>query len=221
MAFEVFDFRRDGPLSRNFFVSPQIRARFLRLEAGQVAMRHSHDLGQEVFLVLEGRCEFEIGGHREVLGPGQACVARVDEFHQVRAVGGEPVTMYLSVTPHIQPTHTYLNETGEHLPPRYSAAYAPPDSAPDTAGARSTAELVDVQGVALTRLVEAVEKAEKAHERLAAQLKRKLAAGDKQTAIGEVDAMWSELKAIFRATAQLAEQWNDLAARFADESAGR
>ena len=41
MALEVFDYRND---IRNVFVSPQIRSRFLRMEPGQVADRHSHDL---------------------------------------------------------------------------------------------------------------------------------------------------------------------------------
>ena len=46
----------------------------MRMEAGFVAEPHSHDLGHEVFLVLEGRAEFDIDGEKEVLGPGQMCV---------------------------------------------------------------------------------------------------------------------------------------------------
>ena len=34
----------------------------MRMEAGEVAAPHSHDLGHEVFLVLEGSAEFEIDG---------------------------------------------------------------------------------------------------------------------------------------------------------------
>src|SRR6266540_3543756 len=93
MSFPVYDYRSD---IRNLFVTPQLRSRFMRLEAGAVAQRHSHDLGHEVFLV-----------------------------HSVRAVGDEPMIMYLSVTPHLQPTHTYWSETGERLPHRFlpSSAY--------------------------------------------------------------------------------------------------
>ena len=52
-------------------VTPQIRSRFLKMEPGQSAQRHSHDLGHEIFLILEGRVEFEIDGEIEALGPGQ------------------------------------------------------------------------------------------------------------------------------------------------------
>ena len=90
MPLDVFDYRTDV---RNVVITPEIRARFLRLEPGEVAERHSHDLGYEVFLVLEGQCEFEIDGARAVLGPGQMCFARVDQLHQVRTVGNEPMTM--------------------------------------------------------------------------------------------------------------------------------
>ncbi|MFH1572349.1 MAG: cupin domain-containing protein, partial [Acidobacteriota bacterium] len=78
MGFEVYDYRKD---IRNILVTPQIRARFMRMEVGEVSggqrpgRGHSHDLGQEVFLVLQGRAEFEIDGETKVLGPGQMCVA--------------------------------------------------------------------------------------------------------------------------------------------------
>ena len=38
------------------------------------------------------------------------CYALVDEPHSVRVLGDEPVYMYLSVTPHIQPTHTFFDD---------------------------------------------------------------------------------------------------------------
>ena len=103
MPLEIFDYRTD---IRNLLVTPHIRSRFLRMEPGQVANRHSHDLGHEIFLILQGRAHFEVDGEEAELGPGQLCVARVDEPHQVRVVGDEPMVMYLSVTPHVQPTHT-------------------------------------------------------------------------------------------------------------------
>src|SRR5437899_8591134 len=103
MEFTVFDYREDV---RNVLVTPQIRSRFLRMEPGQVARRHSHDLGHEVFLVLAGKAVFEIEGETAELGPGQMCVVLADQLHSVRVAGDEPMTMYLSVTPHVQPTHT-------------------------------------------------------------------------------------------------------------------
>ena len=100
MAIPVYDFRNDV---RNVLVTPQIRSRFLRMEPGQVAQRHSHDLGHEVFLVLSGRAEFEIEGETVELGPGQICMVLADQLHAVRVVGDEPMTMYLSSPPTSSP----------------------------------------------------------------------------------------------------------------------
>ena len=83
MGFEVYDYREDV---RNVLVTSQLRSRFMRMEAGFVAEPHSHDLGHEVFLVLEGRAEFDIDGEKEVLGPGQMCVALVDQLHGIRVL---------------------------------------------------------------------------------------------------------------------------------------
>src|SRR5207237_7658639 len=96
-----------------------------RMEPGQFGRRHSHDLGHEVFLVLAGRAAFEIEGETAELGPGQMCVVLADQLHSVRVIGAEPMTMYLSVTPHVQPTHTSWSDEGERLPPHFmpSTAY--------------------------------------------------------------------------------------------------
>jgi quercetin dioxygenase-like cupin family protein len=59
MGFMVYDYREDV---RNVLVTPQIRSRFMRMETGEDSGAHSDDLGQEVFLVLQGRAEFTIDG---------------------------------------------------------------------------------------------------------------------------------------------------------------
>ena len=118
MALDVYDFRREED-QRNVLVTPQIRSRLLRLEPGPGEEEfHSHDLGHEIFLILQGRCFFEIDGEEAELGPGQMCVALADQPHRVRVVGDEPVIMYLSVTPHIVPTHTGRTVDGGRRPPR-------------------------------------------------------------------------------------------------------
>ena len=72
MAFEVFDYRTDN---RNILVTPEIRARLMRIEVGELSggnrpgRGHSHDLGHEVFLILQGQAEFEIDGETRVVGP--------------------------------------------------------------------------------------------------------------------------------------------------------
>ena len=54
MPIEVYDYRRDV---RNLVIMPEIRSRFMRMEPGAVSPGHTHDLGQEVFLVLERELE--------------------------------------------------------------------------------------------------------------------------------------------------------------------
>ena len=84
MALKVYDYRTDV---RSVLVTPQIRSRFMRLEAGEAAEPHSHDLGHEIFLVLDGRAEFTIDGETGEVGPGQMCVALVDQLHSLRVLG--------------------------------------------------------------------------------------------------------------------------------------
>ena len=92
MALTVYDYRTDV---RSVLVTPQIRSRFMRLEAGEAAEPHSHDLGHEIFLVLDGRAEFTIDSETGEVGPGQMCVALVDQLHSLRVLGDKPMTMYL------------------------------------------------------------------------------------------------------------------------------
>ena len=60
MAFRVFDSRTD---IQNLIIQPDIRARFLQMEPGEENVPHSHDLGAEIFLILDGQAEFVIEGH--------------------------------------------------------------------------------------------------------------------------------------------------------------
>ena len=120
MALEVFDSRTDV---RNLFITPEIRARVMRFQPGEVSHGHTHDLGHELFVVLEGQAEFTIAGESAVLGPGQICVARAGEWHEIRTQAEQPMTLYLSVTPHIEPTHTQWDrEGGTRLPYRYGSS---------------------------------------------------------------------------------------------------
>jgi len=207
MSIEVFDYRTDV---RNVVITPEIRSRFLRMEPGEVAVRHSHDLGHEVFLVLEGQCEFEIDGDRAVLGPGQMCFARRDQMHQVRTVGDAPMTMYLSVTPHIDPTHTIWDERGRKRPYHYGGATideraAQPEPAEDFS---ATTE----RHLAAARFLEAA-----AHANASAQaagveaLTAAIAANDRQAVRAAIDGMWAPLFQTYRSLLELSETWNALA----------
>jgi quercetin dioxygenase-like cupin family protein len=207
MGFPVYDYRKD---IRNLLVTPQIRSRFLRLEGGQVAKPHTHDLGHEVFLMLQGRAIFEIDGEKEELGPGQMCVALVNQMHGIQVVSNEPVIMYLSVTPHIQPTHTMWTEDGRRLPHRFV-----PSKAYDVETDASTPidQLLDRFVAAAQGVAEAAQGSARTQRQLAATLKKALARGDQDAATTARSAMWEALFRTYEKVYSLADIWNDLAPR--------
>ena len=192
MGFPVYDYRTDV---RNVLVTPQIRSRFLRMEPGQSAQLHSHDLGHEIFLILEGRVEFEIDGETETLGPGQMCVALADQPHKVRVLGDEPMTMYLSVTPHIHPTHTPRTQDGERLPPNFAPASAY-DVEPDMQV--SVSELVTRQIHAAQRLAELTQTCAAVQEEMGHQLRTAVAKGDEQTTTAAREAMREAIYPVYQ-----------------------
>ena len=208
MPIDVYDYRTDV---RNVVIMPEIRARFLRMEPGEVGPRHSHDLGQEVFLILEGQCEFEIEGEYAVLGPGQMCFAAANQMHQVRTIGDQPMTMYLSVTPHIEPTHTFWDDQGNRLPPRYGSATANERAAHPTPPARVT-ELIERHQTAARSLAAVAEETAKAQETGAAALTAALAVGDPVVASAATDAMSESVRRTFDAFQELGVTWNEIAA---------
>lgn len=207
MGFDVFDYRTDV---RNVVITPEIRSRFLRMEPGEVAVRHSHDLGHEVFLVLEGQCEFEIEGDRAVLGPGQMCFARRDEMHQVRTVGDMPMTMYLSVTPHIDPTHTMWDEKGNKRPYHYGIATINEDA--ERPGQKEPVSVTAERHLAAARVLETAARDNSAAQAAGIEaLTEAIATDDRAAVRAAVDAMWAPLFRTYRALLDLSETWNALA----------
>jgi quercetin dioxygenase-like cupin family protein len=208
---EVFDYRRDV---KNVFIAPTVRGRFLRMEPGEIGPRHSHDLGEELFLILEGQCEFEIEGERAVLGPGQLCVARVNQLHEVRVVGDEPMTMFLTVTPHLEPTHTFWDDQGRKLPPVYALA----TRAERLAAGEPTEAIADLSQ-RLRHAAQALATAAAAHAAAQQSNLTKLdatMAGSGETCKDALDAVWYELARIYEPLRAMEAIWNDLAARVAD-----
>ena len=207
MTLEVWDATRDV---RNLFITPEIRSRIMRLEPHQLSSGHTHDLGHEMFVVLDGQAEFTIDGQSAVLGPGQACVARAGQWHEVRAVGDGPMTLYLSVTPHVEPTHTQWDrEGGNQLPYRYGAA---------TRTERQAGQLQPPEALLDEHLAACAALAEAAQANLAAQrdaaekLRAALAAADAQATHAAIDAMWSAYRATYASLQTSVRAWNALAA---------
>ena len=200
MGFPVYDFRNPDHIT-NMLVTPQIRSRFLRMEPGHTAQGHTHDLGQEIFLILSGRCEFTIDGETEELGPGQMCIALIDQMHQVRVIGDEPMIMYLSVTPHVQPTHTYWDEQGQKLPSRFnpSSNY---DVEVDTS--LSIADLLERQAQRSALMAQAAAKVAEVNAAV-------LAAGEFD--VENRERMWEALRNLHLNIADMDDNWNELAPR--------
>src|ERR1700730_8209385 len=152
MAIPVYDFRTH--LS-NLVVEPEIRLRFRRVELGPVPEVHSHDLGGETFVVMEGQIEFTVPDEHVVCQQGQAIFVPPRTTHAVRAVGAQTGVIYLSVSPHVEPTHTQYGPDGERLPPRYGVWRAAGGGAP--ASGLSRAALLERYKAAAKTLAELAE----------------------------------------------------------------
>ena len=138
------------------------------------------------------------------------CIALTDQPHSVRVLGDEPMTMYLSVTPHIHPTHTPRSEDGERLPHNFMSARAY-DVEPDMQ--ISIEELIARQVHAAQLLAELTQTCAAVQQEMGDQLKTALAEGDTDAAITARKAMWEALYPVYKATAELGDVWNALAPR--------
>lgn len=208
MSFEVYDYRTTN---HNVLVTPELRARLYHMKPGQVDSRHSHDLGHEVFLILEGQAEFNINGEKKVLGPGQMCIALADEIHQVRNVLlDKPTIMYLSVTPHIHPTHTGRNEDDTRHPPRF-----PPNANYHVEQDMTVPvqELIDCQVAAAQSMAEAAQAVAQTQQAMSIQLKAALATGDREEAAAARDTMWEAIYILHKRLYAFDSIWNELAPR--------
>ncbi|MFZ1753082.1 MAG: cupin domain-containing protein [Caldilineaceae bacterium] len=206
MAFQVYDYRTTN---RNVLVTPEIRARLYRMEPGQVDGRHSHDLGHEVFLILEGKAEFTISGHTEVLGPGQMCIAHVDEIHQVRnLLPDQPTIMYLSVTPHIQPTHTGRPQGEERAAPRFQPNHKYDDDAGD---GHSVAELLESHLEAAEKMAVTARACAVVQSEMAEQWAEAAAKGSRADVQEARNAMSNAIYNLHKCLYALDSAWNALA----------
>jgi quercetin dioxygenase-like cupin family protein len=209
MPIDVFDYRRD---IQNVFISPSMRGRFLRHEPGEVGPFHSHDVADECFLILQGQCEFTIQGERAVLSPGQVCFTRPGEKHEIRVIGDEPMIMFLAVTPHLEPTHTFWDESGNRLPYRYNATTVQEYASSDHSGPVS-----DLARLASSTLTQLASDTAVAAKRLALEADQ-LASGD-MSSKDALDRCWEELRTMYLQLQQFQTAWNALAQRvFTDDT---
>ena len=211
MSFQVYDY---CTTNHNVLITPEIRARLYHMKPGQVDSWHSHDLGHEVFLILEGQAEFNINHTKQILGPGQMCIALADEIHQVRnMLPDQETVMYLSVTPHVQPTHTGRTDADEKMPPHFTpnANYNDP-----TDMTISVADLLARHLEAADQMVETAHAfAVKQHE-MADALRKARDAGDIHAAEEARNAMWNSVYTLHKQLYALDRAWNEFAPRAAE-----
>ena len=181
----------------------------MQLEPGTVAEPHSHDLGHEVFIVMQGRAIFEIDGESAELSPGQMCVALADQLHGIMVTSGEPMIMYLSVTPHILPTHTAWSEDGRRLPHTYGA----PGAYDQESNPEPIADLVSRLLRTAMGIAEAGGAAAGSVGGHSDAFTRAVDRGDVEEAQRIRAALWEAISPIFRRADELAEVWNELAPR--------
>ncbi len=205
MPIPIYDYRAD---LTNLVVQPEIRSRFRRVELGPVPAVHSHDLGGETFVVMEGQIEFNVADERVVCQQGQAIFVPPRTTHAVRAVGDKTGVIYLSVSPHVEPTHTFYDPNGERLPPRYGVWRAAGGGEPHTQ-ASPTALLQEYQ-VASQKLAElaqaSVERANSADGKIEGPAALKPG----------VDELWRGLQPLLEQVEVLERAWNALAQRAGD-----
>lgn len=208
MTIPVYDYRKD---IANVVVRPEIRSRFMRMEPAPAAPMHSHDLGGEIFLVLEGQCEFLVEDDRITCGPGQLVYMEPRVRHTLHAVGDDPCVVYLSVTPHVEPTHTRYDEAHEPLAPVYGGWRGKEHR--DTNADRTTADLARAYEESTQRLaVLARENAEALDQHM------KILIGGETTRNHQpvketMDEMWLRLRDVLQQVSEFERTWNDLAPR--------
>jgi mannose-6-phosphate isomerase-like protein (cupin superfamily) len=199
MAIPVYDFRTD--LS-NLVVEPEIRSRFRRVELGPVPEVHSHDLGGETFVVMEGQIEFTVADEHVVCQQGQAIFVPPRTTHAVRAVGEHTGVIYLSVSPHVEPTHTFYGPDGQRLPPRYGVWRAAGGGASSSDSTFAQLETYRAAAQTLAALAQASAATAAAANDVSAEAIK-----------STVDDLWAALKPVLEQVEVVERTWNALAQR--------
>ena len=119
--------------------------------------------------------------------------------------------VYLSVTPHVEPTHTFYDGAGGELSPRYGSWRGQGDAAPnpDT----PTAEVARRYASEVRRLAALTQAHAETLDRQVEALTVAAAAGDAPAAKRSMDEVWLGLRAVLRCAGAAELTWNALAPR--------
>ena len=84
-----------------------VRGGMYFLDAGRESAYHSHDAAAEVFVFLRSDCEATVEGEIERFAPGTALYVPAEDKHKLANAGGEKLVVWLTVTPNVEPSHTF------------------------------------------------------------------------------------------------------------------
>ena len=89
-----------------------MRGGYARWEPGFECDYHCHEGDDEVFVFLAGQCEITVEGETRVCGAGETVYTRAGQRHKLKAVGEQPLEMFMVVAPNHSPTHTMYYPDG-------------------------------------------------------------------------------------------------------------
>jgi mannose-6-phosphate isomerase-like protein (cupin superfamily) len=101
----MYVLRQDDPEGTAVWTE-QMRGGYARWEPGFECEYHCHEGADEVFVFLAGQCEITVEGEKQVCGAGETVYTRAGQRHKLKAVGDEPLHMFMVVAPNHSPTHT-------------------------------------------------------------------------------------------------------------------
>ncbi len=89
-----------------------LRAGYATWPVGQTCPVHYHQRAAEVFIFLDGECDFVVDGETQRVRAGQTVYVGPGASHKLTAVGDRPMKMFLAVLPNHEPTHTIQQDDG-------------------------------------------------------------------------------------------------------------
>jgi mannose-6-phosphate isomerase-like protein (cupin superfamily) len=104
---------KDGSTIRELLGLPTAPVRNQSLAEATVApgawtARHYHRTSEELYFVVEGQGEVEVGGAVAAVSPGDAVLIAPGEEHRIRAVAGEPLRFLCCCSPPYRHDDTVL-----------------------------------------------------------------------------------------------------------------
>jgi len=76
---------KDGSTIREYLHTDVQSLAEASLDPGQSTQRHYHARSEEIYLIIEGAGELEVGGDRRTVGPGDAILIPPGSWHQLTA----------------------------------------------------------------------------------------------------------------------------------------